>query len=336
MASVQSRRRFLAVASMAGGALVAGPRLCYGDAPAETSSVRLPAFLKISDCMIPEYVATGLLREEGLTDVTYVETGTGFDSAEWLRAGQIDFDWNYPPAFLSLLDADVPITVISGMHSGCLELMARNDIKTFSDLKGRRVGIYYQTSAPHTLIILMAAYVGLDAHHDLVWIEDEKVAPVDLFLEGKIDAFLGSPPEPQMVRAKGVGHTILRTSFDRPWSDYYCCALGGSTPFVRNHPAATKRILRALLKSVDLCVSKPELQVQAAVEQGFVGDYEMALQAMSDVKYGVWREYDPEDSLRFYGLRMKEVGLLKSNPNDLVAKGTDWSFLADVKRELKG
>ena len=337
MASMQSRRRFLATASMAGAAgVMAAPRVAYGEPPAETNSVRLPAFLKISDCMIPEYVATGLLREEGLTDVIYVETGTGLDSFEWLKNGEIDFDWNYPPAFLSLIEAEVPITVLAGMHAGCLELMVRDDIKTFGDLKGKRVGIFYQISAPHILVILMAAYVGLDPYQDLVWIEDEKVAPVDLFINGQIDAFLGAPPEPQMVRAKGVGHTILRTSFDRPWSEYYCCMLAGNSAYVRDHPVATKRILRALMKSVDLCLSKPELQVQAAVEKGFVGDYEIALQTMSDVKYGVWREYDPEDSMRFFGLRMKEVGLLKSNPNDLIAKGTDWSFLADVKRELKG
>ena len=43
----------------------------------------------------------------------------------------------------------------------------------------------------------------------------------------------------------------------------------------------------------------------------------------------------PEDSLRFYALRLQEVGMIKSNPKRLIADGTDWRFLNELKRELK-
>jgi hypothetical protein len=42
-----------------------------------------------------------------------------------------------------------------------------------------------------------------------------------------------------------------------------------------------------------------------------------------------------EDSLRFYALRLHEVGMIKSSPNALLAEGTDWRFLNELKRELK-
>ena len=48
-----------------------------------------------------------------------------------------------------------------------------------------------------------------------------------------------------------------------------------------------------------------------------------------------WREFDPEDSLRFYALRLHEVGMIKSSPNTILAEGTDWRFLNELKRELK-
>ena len=48
-----------------------------------------------------------------------------------------------------------------------------------------------------------------------------------------------------------------------------------------------------------------------------------------------WREYDPEDTLRFYALRLHEAGMIKSSPNALLAEGTDWRFLNELKRELK-
>jgi NitT/TauT family transport system substrate-binding protein len=49
----------------------------------------------------------------------------------------------------------------------------------------------------------------------------------------------------------------------------------------------------------------------------------------------VWREYDPEDALRFYALRLHQVGMIKSTPERIIAAGTDWRFLDELKRELK-
>ena len=57
---------------------------------------------------------------------------------------------------------------------------------------------------------------------------------------------------------------------------------------------------------------------------------------MRDVTYGKWRQYDPEDTLRFYSLRLHEAGLIKSSPQKIIANGTDWRFLNELKKELKG
>jgi NitT/TauT family transport system substrate-binding protein len=43
----------------------------------------------------------------------------------------------------------------------------------------------------------------------------------------------------------------------------------------------------------------------------------------------------PEDTVRFYALRLQEVGLIKSTPQKIIAEGTDWRFLEEIKRELK-
>ena len=101
------------------------------------------------------------------------------------------------------------------------------------------------------------------------------------------------------------------------------------------YPVATKRVLRAVLKAVDLCVSDPKLIAQLLVDQGYTSRNDYALQALSEFGYSVWRDYDPEDTLRFYRLQMREAGLIKSNPNKLIAEHTDWRFLNELKRELK-
>ena len=158
---------------------------------------------------------------------------------------------------------------------------------------------------------------------------------MDLFVAGKIDAFLAQPPVLQEVRAKNIGHVIVSGITDRPWSQYYCCMLATSTEFASKYPVATKRVLRAILKAADLCASEPKRVAQLLVDQGYTTRYDYALQVLSDIRYDVWRDLDPEDTLRFYALRLHEAGLIQISPQKLIAEHTDWRFLDEVKRELK-
>ena len=94
-------------------------------------------------------------------------------------------------------------------------------------------------------------------------------------------------------------------------------------------------MLRAILKATDLCVSQPARMAQLAVEHGYATRVDYALQALSELRYDVWRDYDHEDSLRFYALRLYEAGIIRSNPQKLITEHTDWRFLNELKRELK-
>jgi NitT/TauT family transport system substrate-binding protein len=72
------------------------------------------------------------------------------------------------------------------------------------------------------------------------------------------------------------------------------------------------------------------------VSNGFATHYDYALQALKEIPYNQWREYDPEETVRFYALRLHELGMIKSSPQKIIAQGTDWRFLNELKRELKG
>jgi NitT/TauT family transport system substrate-binding protein len=39
--------------------------------------------------------------------------------------------------------------------------------------------------------------------------------------------------------------------------------------------------------------------------------------------------------MRFYALLLHEAGMITASPNDILAGGTDWRFLNELKRELK-
>jgi NitT/TauT family transport system substrate-binding protein len=78
-----------------------------------------------------------------------------------------------------------------------------------------------------------------------------------LFVEGRADAFLGFPPQPQQLRAQPIGRVIANTARDRPWSEYLCCMLVAHREFTATYPAATKRALRAVRKAADICARGP-------------------------------------------------------------------------------
>ena len=128
---------------------------------------------------------------------------------------------------------------------------------------------------------------------------------------------------------------IVSTATDRPWAQYFCCMLIGNRDYVRNHPVATKRAMRAILKAADLCATEPERVARRIVDGGFTKRYDYALQTLKDLPYDKWRDYDAEDTIRFYALRLRDVGFFKSTPQKIIAENTDWRFLNELKRELK-
>jgi NitT/TauT family transport system substrate-binding protein len=197
------------------------------------------------------------------------------------------------------------------------------------------VGVQAIGSSQHVFLASMATYVGLDPNEDINWVTSSSPRPKQLFAEGKIDAFLGFPPEPQEMRARNIGHVIVNSAIDRPWSQYFCCMVAANTDFVRAHPVATKRVLRALLKAIDFCAADPAAAARRLVDEGITERYDYALQTLTELSYDRWREYDPEDTLRFYALRLHEARMITSTPNQLIAEGADWRFLNELKRELK-
>ena len=334
MQTVQSRRRFLTGLTAFGTAALAGTRGSHADeGQPETTTVRLPVFAKVSDCQSPMYMAGDLLRAEGFTEIQFVDSGTGLDSSDWIGHDEIDFDWNYPLAHVLNIAKGVPIKVLTGLHVGCLELIADDRIVGIPDLRGKRVGVD-GSAISYLLLNVMAAYVGLDPAKDFETLATPDA--VQSLADGKIDAFLGGPPQPQAARDRKLGHVIVSTAIDKPWSQYFCCMLASTSDYAERYPIATKRVMRALLKAVDLCTTNPEAVAKAAVDIGYASRYDYTLQAIrSDIRYDKWREYDPEDSLRFYALRMQETKAISMSPREVIANGADWRFLTEIKRELK-
>jgi NitT/TauT family transport system substrate-binding protein len=336
-----NRRTFLRRAAVAGtvGLGLAGrrPGHALAEPPPETTRIRLVS--PGGNCQTPKWFAEELLRAEGFADVQYTHKDAGFSIAarnRALDAAETDFDLSFTPNLITGIESGQALVVLAGGHIGCFELFGGNRVRAIRDLKGKAIGVVEIGGFDQLFLAIILSYVGLDPSTDVRWVANSPANAGRLLTEGKIDAYLGFPPYAQEMRAKKIGHVILNSTIDPPWRHHFCCMVAANREFARRHPVATKRVVRALMKANQMCALEPDRAAQFLVRRAPGTSYENAQQMMKEIPYGAWREYDPEATIRFYALRLHEVGMIKATPQKILARGTDWRFLNELKKELKG
>lgn len=329
------RRKFLHDLAIFGatGAVGFAGRAVAAEPPPETTRIRLT--LSGGLCFAPIYVAEQLMRAEGFTDVQYLKMAGGTEGALRLAKGEVDFVIRYVASNLLDIDAGHPLVMLAGVHPGCFELIGGRRVQTVRDLKGKTVAIASEGSTQHAFLAAIASQVGLKPKSDIKWIEIPFKDQLQQLGEERVDAVMTFPPVGQEARAKKIGRVVVNSVADKPWSQYFCCSVVSNREFVRKHPVAVKRALRALLKATDLCATSPDSTARYLVDRKYADNYEYALQAMKEIPYRSWREFSPEDSVRFWALRLHEIGFVKSSPAKVMAEGVDWRFLNELKKELK-
>jgi NitT/TauT family transport system substrate-binding protein len=331
-----SRRMLLArlLTLASGGLLGLRPERAAAEPPPEISRIRM---IKVPGiCQAPQYVAEELLRAEGFSEVQYIPRESTVAVSPALAAGEIDLNIHFAAPLIIQVDKGDPVVMLAGAHVGCFELIANDSVRSIRDLRGKRVAINNFGLTQHVFLASMVAYVGMDPRKDVHFVAHPPAEAKRLLAEGKVDAYLGLPPDPQELRAKKVGHVVVNSSVDRPWSQYFCCMVAANREFVRKNPVATKRALRAILKSVNVCAVDPAGVARTLVDRGFTPNFDYAQDAMKTIPYGKWRDYSPADTVRFYALRLQEAGMIRSSPQKILAQGTDWRLFQELKRELKG
>jgi NitT/TauT family transport system substrate-binding protein len=335
---MMTRRRFmsgLAVAATAGQAGLR-PGTASAEPPPETTRLvlrRQPT--PGAGCTAPQLVADELLKAEGFTEVQYPRKGT-VDASKALAAGEIDMMMTFIGSFLIQVEAGDPIAIVTGIHLGCFELFATDRIRTIRDLRGKTVSVTDLGSGRHVFLAAALGYVGLDPRKDVNFVTYPPAESAQLLADGKIDAYQAFAEEVQELRAKKIGRSVLSGTYDRPWSQYFCCGMAANKEFIRKHPVATKRALRAMLKASNMCALEPVRAAELLVDKGYSQGYDYTLQMLKELPYTRWRDLDPEDTIRFYAVRLHQAGMLKFSPQKLLAQGTNWRFLNELKKELKG
>jgi NitT/TauT family transport system substrate-binding protein len=334
-----SRREFISKSVAAGTAIYLGfgneSGLAAVEPPPETTTIRFQELR--SPCWVPQLMAEPLLRKEGFKDIQYSKHEQPFEGKNDIVAGNIDFTADFTGTSIRELVPGGPLVFIAGLHAGCYSLIGSDRVKSVRDLKGKKVWAWTNVDAGPVLFFkALVAYVGLDPDKDIQYVECPKDEAIELFKQGKIDAFMSFPPGPQQLRAAGIGHVLVDTNIDRPWSQYFCCVIIGRRDFIKNNPIATKKVLRSILTANDIVSQDPSMAAQMLVDRTLrkADDQKFLAQAFSEIPYDKWRHYSPEDTIRYYALRLREFGATKYSPNEIISRNTDWSHLTSLKEEL--
>jgi NitT/TauT family transport system substrate-binding protein len=326
--------------SVAGGALLAGCSSlgrqagpAIGASGPEVTRIRIPHSASL--CQSPVMLARDALRSEGFTEIEYISTGQASASTA-IVAGTADIGLAFSGPGLLFVDDGAPVVFLGGVHVGCFEVFGSSRIQAIRDLKGKTLSAPSFNGPQHVYLSSLLAYVGLNPQTDITWVIEPADVALQSLADEKVDGILTFPPFGQEVRAKNIGHIVLNSTVDKPWSQYFCCMLVGHREFVQKYPVATARAMRAILKATDFCAANPDQAAEQLVAQGFAPRPDPVAQTFKDLPYDRWREYDPEDTLRFYALKLHEVGMIKVTPDKAIEQATDWRFFNQLKQELKG
>jgi len=299
--------------------------------PAETTTFRVAG----APCDAPIMAAERYLRDEGFTEITITDGG----SAAALVAGKLDVTILFPPSLANALQSGQKVVALGGLHPGCSEIWAQQNIPALTDLRGKTIVVRAKTLADlgysYTALVLKQA--GVDPK-DVNFVVQADADPVKLYLAGKNDAVFVATTSAAALKANPAnkGHVVHSQVMDAPWSTLDCCILATSEDWYRANPIAAKRALRAMYRAADALPADRADAAKLATDKGLFGgtaNYANVREAANMVPLD-WRTSDPEKAVRFFAPLLTGTGLMTLGADDMV-RALDLRILGELKSELR-
>ena len=302
------------------------------DAPLETTSIGLFS-IKETQCLAAQYLAEPFLREEGFTDIRYPQ----YKAKDWLadmRDGKIELALGYAATWIPMIEAGSPLVMLGGVHVGCWQIFGTGNVTSLRDFKGKTVSVVGPGFTDSIFMAMTLNDVGLDIQKDVKVVNYPPTENARILSSGEVDAVVAFPPINKDLQVKGIGKVVLNSLTDPPWSNYYCCTAVTTRDFLEKNPVATKRALRAIVKGANAIAKDPDGSARFLVDKGYATNFDYTCDILKEIPYNnIWRDFDPVDSVRFYALRLKRAGLIKSTPEEIIDRGTDFRFLNQLRTE---
>jgi NitT/TauT family transport system substrate-binding protein len=239
-----------------------------------TIKVGIPASGSL--CSAPFFIARekGFYAAEGLK-FEEVKVGGGQTDAQLLTSGQIDVENTLLGAIILPIANGLDVKIPLAVHTGCIKALVRpdSDIKTPSDLKGRKIGVASMNATPTIIVQRYLGELGIGTtpnNMEVEWlIYPSSELPLALE-QGQVDAIAINEPAASIVESKGNGRVIIDTAKDDFIKDEYCCMLVASASVFKNHPETLAKFARALQKAAYYVQENPAETARLMAEAQYV------------------------------------------------------------------
>ena len=215
----------------------------------------------ISQLVFPLAQKRGFFREEGLEAEIVLMRGNVPVAA--LVNGEIDYYSGIGPVVVAAVRG-VPVKVVACYVPGSPNvLLARPEIKSVKELKGKTIAIGPFGSNPHLIAKMIVKHSGLDADNDVKFLSTGP--PESRFLAMKeglaAAAVLSSPFD---FLGKKVGFVVVARAYEL--FSYPNGGLTASTKKIRERPDEIKHVIKAGIKAARYINQNREGTIQVLME----------------------------------------------------------------------
>jgi len=248
---------FLLVGSLLGSILFAGcssqPKADQTNSTTQTqlTKIRYSVFPGMNGMAIRMGVEKGFFAAEGL-DVELIEMK---DQVSGLTSGDLDFA--DMPTTNAIIGAGrgAPLKMIASMYrtKGPFYLIAKSDIKSIADLKGKKIGISLFGSGLEVYARMILEKNGINPE-DVTFIANGSHSQAYASLQaGQVDATMIHEPFASLVEKTGEGRLLAKGWDYLP--TFHTGVIASRIDFIDQHPDLVEKTLRAYFKSQDYAKS---------------------------------------------------------------------------------
>jgi NitT/TauT family transport system substrate-binding protein len=187
------------------------------------------------------------------------------DGKNAVLTGTVDTCIHGIAAFLLGAAAGEPVTIVANANNGGMAIMAgpNTGIKTFKDLKGKRVAIWPGSTQEAVFLerLRMEGMTIKDIQPIRLGFGDHAPA----LARGDIDAYVGAEPAPGISLANGTG-VLVEYPYSTPIGSLNMI-VSASEKAVKENPERIKLIVDMHRKAVDYAMANPPAIVEMAMQK---------------------------------------------------------------------
>lgn len=270
----------------------------------------------------------GFLKEEGI-DAEIIRVTGGAASAA-MSGGQLDYSTGM--AISGAITGGYPVKVVACfVPAPVFSLVARSEIKSVQELRGKTVGISTFGGLSIFGAQVIAKHFGLDPEKDLKFVAVGAVEGRFIRLtQGLLDAAILAPPLDSEAKKKGFN--ILARAEDI--LIFPETGLVTGVKKIQGNPDEIKRVIKAGIKANRYIRSNRDGTIQ------FIMEWLKVNREVATATYdGVVKVYNEDPSLCEKGLRVmidERKQALKINREVAVSEVADLSLIREALREMGG